>query len=61
MDSSLDFARLLTDFQSEFLASIPDADPAAVPACGEWTVRELVEYLAFVHHWAAANARATRW
>ncbi|MFD4405135.1 maleylpyruvate isomerase family mycothiol-dependent enzyme [Nocardia sp. NPDC058499] len=59
--SGLDFPLLLADFQGEFLASIPDADPAAtVPACGEWTVRELVEHLAFVHHWAAANARARK-
>lgn len=57
----LDFPLLLADFQGEFLASIPDADPAAtVPACGTWTVRELVEHLAFVHHWAAANARGTK-
>ncbi|NKY33354.1 maleylpyruvate isomerase family mycothiol-dependent enzyme [Nocardia speluncae] len=59
--SGLDFPLLLADFQGEFLASIPDADPAAiVPACGDWTVRELVEHLAFVHHWAAANARARK-
>ncbi|WP_280415577.1 maleylpyruvate isomerase N-terminal domain-containing protein [Nocardia carnea] len=59
--SGLDFPLLLADFQGEFLASIPDADPAAtVPACGDWTVRELVEHLAFVHHWAAASARAQK-
>ncbi|MBF6352134.1 MULTISPECIES: maleylpyruvate isomerase family mycothiol-dependent enzyme [Nocardia] len=59
--SGLDFPLLLADFQGEFLASIPDADPAAtVPSCGDWTVRELVEHLAFVHHWAAASARAQR-
>ncbi|MEU4311353.1 maleylpyruvate isomerase family mycothiol-dependent enzyme [Nocardia sp. NPDC024068] len=58
---SLDFPLLLADFQGEFLASIPDADPSApVPRCGDWTVRDLVEHLAFVHHWAAANARAHR-
>ncbi|MGW0181451.1 maleylpyruvate isomerase family mycothiol-dependent enzyme [Nocardia sp. NPDC003345] len=59
--ASLDFPLLLADFQGEFLASIPDADPAApVPCCGDWTVRDLVEHLAFVHHWAAASARARK-
>lgn len=59
--ASLDFPLLLADFQGEFLASIPDADPSApVPRCGDWTVRDLVEHLAFVHHWAAASARARR-
>jgi uncharacterized protein (TIGR03083 family) len=59
--SGLDYPLLLADFQGEFLASIPDADPPAqIPHCGDWTVRELVEHLAFVHHWAAANARAEK-
>jgi uncharacterized protein (TIGR03083 family) len=59
--SGLDYPLLLADFQGEFLASIPDADPAArIPGCGDWTVRELVEHLAIVHHWAAANARAEK-
>lgn len=59
--SGLDFPLLLADFQGEFLASIPDADPVAtVPACGDWTVRELVEHLSWIHHWAAANARAQK-
>ncbi|MEV0108125.1 maleylpyruvate isomerase family mycothiol-dependent enzyme [Nocardia sp. NPDC050799] len=59
--SGLDYPLLLADFQGEFLASIPDADPVAqIPHCGDWTVRELVEHLAFVHHWAAANARAEK-
>jgi uncharacterized protein (TIGR03083 family) len=55
---SLDQLSLLARFQGEFLAAVPDADPAArVPACGDWTVRELVEHIARVHHWAAGNAR----
>lgn len=59
--SSLDYPLLLADFQGEFLASIPDADPEArIPGCGDWTVRELVEHLAFVHHWAAASARGEK-
>ncbi|MEU1983202.1 maleylpyruvate isomerase family mycothiol-dependent enzyme [Nocardia sp. NPDC019395] len=59
--TGLDFPLLLAEYQGEFLASIPDADPAAtIPGCGVWTVRELVEHLAFTHHWAAANARAEK-
>lgn len=55
---SLDFLSLLAEYQSEFLAALHDADPdAPVPACGDWTVRDLVEHIAFVHHWAAAQAR----
>jgi len=58
---SLDHLSLLARFQDDFLAAVPDADPAArVPACGDWTVRELVEHLAEVHHWAAGQARAKR-
>jgi uncharacterized protein (TIGR03083 family) len=58
---SLDHLALLTRFQGEFLAVVPDADAdARVPACGDWTVRELVEHLARVHHWAAGNARGVK-
>ncbi|WP_369374960.1 maleylpyruvate isomerase N-terminal domain-containing protein [Promicromonospora sp. Populi] len=58
---TLDHLSLLARFQGGFLAAVPDADPdARVPACGEWTVRELVEHLAGVHHWAAGQARAER-
>lgn len=58
---SLDHLALLARFQGDFLAAVPDADPAArVPACGDWTVRELVEHLAEVHHWAAGNARGVK-
>lgn len=54
---SLDHLALLARLQDEFLAAVPGADPAArVPACGEWTVRELVEHVAGVHRWAASNA-----
>jgi uncharacterized protein (TIGR03083 family) len=53
---SLDHLSLLARFQGDFLAAVPGADPAArVPACGDWTVRELVEHIAHVHHWAAGN------
>jgi uncharacterized protein (TIGR03083 family) len=54
---SLDHLPLLARFQAEFLAAVPGADPdARVPACGDWTVRGLVEHLASIHHWAAGNA-----
>jgi uncharacterized protein (TIGR03083 family) len=58
---SLDHLALLTRFQGDFLAAVPDADTGArVPACGDWTVRELVEHIADVHHWAAGNVRGTK-
>jgi uncharacterized protein (TIGR03083 family) len=58
---TLDHLSLLARFQGEFLAAVPDADAdAPVPACGDWTVRELVEHLAEVHHWAAGNVRGAR-
>jgi uncharacterized protein (TIGR03083 family) len=58
---SLDHLGLLTRFQDDFLAAVPGADAdARVPACGDWTVRELVEHLAQVHHWAAGNARGVK-
>jgi uncharacterized protein (TIGR03083 family) len=58
---SLDHLALLARFQDDFLAAVPDADAdARVPACGDWTVRELVEHLTEVHHWAAGNARGAK-
>jgi len=49
---------LLARLQGAFLADVPDADPRApVPACGRWRVRNLVEHLGRIHHWAAAQAR----
>lgn len=58
---SLDHLSLLARFQGDFLAAIPGADAdGRVPGCGDWTVRELVEHLAEVHHWAAGQARAKR-
>jgi uncharacterized protein (TIGR03083 family) len=58
---SLDHLALLARLQGDFLATVPDADPAArVPACGDWTVRELVEHIADVHHWAAGNVRGVK-
>lgn len=58
---TLDHLSLLARFQDAFLATVPDADPdARIPACGDWTVRELVVHLADVHHWAAGNARGVK-
>lgn len=58
---SFDHLALLARFQDDFLAAVPDADAdARVPACGDWTVRGLVEHLAEVHHWAAGNARGVK-
>ncbi|WP_041789539.1 maleylpyruvate isomerase N-terminal domain-containing protein [Microlunatus phosphovorus] len=61
MDNSVDEfdpLELLADLQREFAATIGDVDPAApVPWCGEWRVVDLVEHLAGVHHWAAAQTR----
>ncbi|WP_454043499.1 maleylpyruvate isomerase family mycothiol-dependent enzyme [Cellulosimicrobium sp. Marseille-Q8652] len=49
---------LLGRLQGAFLAGVPGADPhAPVPACGRWRVRNLVEHVGRIHHWAAAQAR----
>ena len=53
-----DHLALLAHLQAGFLAEIGDADPRApVPACGRWRVRNLVEHLGRIHHWAAGQAR----
>lgn len=58
MPSPLGHLEALHEYQDEFLATIPLADPATpVPWCGDWTVEDLVVHLARVHHWAAAQAR----
>ncbi|MBD8058431.1 maleylpyruvate isomerase family mycothiol-dependent enzyme [Cellulomonas sp. JH27-2] len=54
----LDHLAELTVLQDQFLATIDLVDPATpVPSCGDWTVRDLVEHVAEIHHWAAAQAR----
>jgi uncharacterized protein (TIGR03083 family) len=59
--TSLDRLTLLHGFQDEFLATIPQVDPAApVAACAPWRARELVVHLARIHHWAAGRARRKR-
>lgn len=50
--------KALAERQQQFLAGIALVDPTTpVPWCGRWRVRNLVEHLARVHHWAAAQAR----
>ncbi|GAA1738184.1 maleylpyruvate isomerase family mycothiol-dependent enzyme [Isoptericola hypogeus] len=56
-----DYLPLLARLQDDFLAGVGDAAPGAlVPACGAWTVRELVLHLAGVHRWAAGMVRGER-
>ncbi len=56
--TGIDYLPTLHRLQDEFLAEIPRVDPAArVPACAPWRVRNLVEHLARIHHWAAGQAR----
>ncbi|GEA89293.1 maleylpyruvate isomerase family mycothiol-dependent enzyme [Cellulomonas cellasea] len=57
-DADLDHLALLGLAQRDFLAAI-DLVPAdaPVPACGAWTVADLVDHLAEIHRWAAAMAR----
>jgi uncharacterized protein (TIGR03083 family) len=59
--SHLDHLDELVVTQDAFLAAIGKVDPATPVAwCGDWRVSDLVEHLARVHHWAAAQARSTR-
>lgn len=52
------YLRLLEALQSEFAAGLREADPdLPVPTCGDWSVGDLADHLAGVHHWAAAMAR----
>jgi len=56
-----DYLALLTRLQGDFLAGVRTSDAGArVPACGRWRVRNLVEHLARIHHWAAGQARRSR-
>jgi len=56
--TGIDHLTALADLQSQFLATIALVDPRTpVPWCGRWRVRNLVEHLARVHHWAAGQAR----
>lgn len=53
----LDYVPLLGDLQRRFHSSIPADLDVAVPTCGDWTAKELVQHLADVHRWAAGMAR----
>ena len=56
--AGIDYLPLLAHLQGEFLAGVRASDATArVPACGRWRVRNLVEHLARIHHWAAGQAR----
>ena len=61
MDKSAEEIELRTELarlQVAFASTIPLMETSTpVPWCGSWTVLELVEHLAYVHHWAAAMAR----
>lgn len=52
---------LLGRVQDAFAATIPDVDPTTrVPWCGRRRVRNLVEHLGRIHHWAAGQASRRR-
>ncbi|MDO8148998.1 maleylpyruvate isomerase N-terminal domain-containing protein [Isoptericola sp. b515] len=56
--ADLDHLDRLAALQEAFLADVPGADPRAhVPACGRWTVAQLVTHVGRIHHWAAGQAR----
>ncbi|WP_218131247.1 maleylpyruvate isomerase family mycothiol-dependent enzyme [Nocardioides sp. YR527] len=53
-----DYLVTLAELQSEFAAALRMADPdVPVPSCDDWSVGDLADHLAGVHHWAAAMAR----
>lgn len=56
-DAELDYLTVLADLQERFHASIPADLDVAIPTCGDWTAKELVQHLANVHRWAAGMAR----
>jgi uncharacterized protein (TIGR03083 family) len=52
-----DYQALIRGDADELLAGLATADIAApVPACPDWTVRDLVEHLGRIHQWARLNA-----
>jgi uncharacterized protein (TIGR03083 family) len=56
-DAAPDFLPLLAELQQRFHASIPADLDVAIPTCGDWTAKQLVQHLADVHRWAAGMAR----
>lgn len=58
MLTSDDYLVILGELQSEFAAALRQADPdLPVPSCDDWSVGDLADHLAGIHHWAAAMAR----
>ncbi|MEI7055839.1 maleylpyruvate isomerase family mycothiol-dependent enzyme [Nocardioides sp. CCNWLW239] len=58
MPTSDDYFVILGELQDEFTAALKQADPdLPVPSCDDWSVGDLADHLAGVHHWAAAMAR----
>ena len=54
----LDYLPLLAHLQDAFHRGIGEADgDAVIPGCPDWTVAQLVGHVAYIHHWAAAQAR----
>lgn len=52
-----DYQAIIRREASMLLAALADGDETArVPACPDWSVRELVAHLGGVHHWAGLNA-----
>lgn len=48
----------LTELQAEFATALKQSDPdLPVPSCGDWSVGDLADHLAGVHHMAASMAR----
>ncbi len=53
-----DYYATLAELQAQFAAALKQADPdVPVPSCDDWSVGDLADHLAGVHHWAAAMAR----
>ncbi|MEU4451743.1 maleylpyruvate isomerase family mycothiol-dependent enzyme [Nocardioides sp. NPDC023903] len=53
-----DYFVTLGALQAEFAAALKQADPdVPVPSCDDWSIGDLADHLAGVHHWAAAMAR----
>lgn len=53
-----DYFVTLGELQSEFSDALRRADPdLPVPSCDDWSVGDLADHLAGIHHWAAAMAR----
>ncbi|GGR73445.1 uncharacterized protein (TIGR03083 family) [Nocardioides luteus] len=53
-----DYLTILGELQAEVANALKRADPdLPVPSCDDWSVGDLADHLAGIHHWAAAMAR----